>query len=222
MNLSSTLACAAAIAAAGSTAAVAQDADSRLSFGASTFGATIEFQQRVHERFALRSMIAGFVNISQDVTVDGTTYATNVQAQGFGGAIDFFPIVNRGLRISAGAYTGGVSVSGNTTATAATPINIGSTTLSNGERVDFNSGFKNEILPMASIGWDQPIRKGNWVFSAEAGAMFTGGLDTNISVTGGITTVAPDQVQAEVDKFQSELPDLKAYPYISLMIGTRF
>jgi len=203
------------------TAAMAQD-HGRIAAGVSSLGATIESSFRVHENVAIRGLAAGVVELSPTISFDGTDYSTNVAPKGVGAMIDFYPSTQFGLRMSAGVLYANVTAKGTATATAANPITVGSTTLTGGEKFAASVEFTNNVAPIISVGYDQPLGKGPWVLSGEIGAMFNGGYSPDVSVTGGVATVAPAQVQAEIDRIKADLPDVQIYPYVSIMLGFRF
>jgi hypothetical protein len=169
-------------------------------------------------------MAAGLIEISPTISYDGTDYDTTVGTEDivFGAMLDFYPMQQLGLRVSGGFVYGNVAGTGTATATAANPITIGSTALSGGEVVSVVNDFVNDVSPILSLGYDMPIANSKWVLSAEVGALFNGGYNTDVSVTGGVTTVAAAEVQAEIDRIKNDIPDINVYPYVSLMVGIRF
>ena len=204
---------------------VAQEVgDSRLSLGASSFGATAEYAYRFHSNFSVRGVAGGLVDVSPDIDLDGTPYEADFSPNGAGILLDWHTGLG-GLRVSGGAAYSTSSFSGQAIATATNPVTIGTTTLSSGETVDATVNFANEFAPVVTIGYDQKLGD-TWVLSGEIGAVFNGGYDADVSVSGGLVDSIPpsanDLLQEAAAIGDDYLNSIKAYPYISIMIGAKF
>ena len=200
--------------------------DSRLSLGASSFGATAEYAYRFHSNFSVRGVAGGLVDVSPDIDLDGTPYEADFSPNGVGILLDWHTGLG-GLRVSGGAAYSTSSFSGQAMATATNPVTIGTTTFSSGETVDATVNFANEFAPVVTIGYDQKLGD-TWVLSGEIGAVFNGGYDADVSVSGGLVDSIPpsvldnDLLQEAAAIGDDYLNSIKAYPYISIMIGAKF
>lgn len=196
---------------------VAQDVGSgRVSFGASTLGATAEVAYRFHSNFSVRGVAGGLVSLSGDLDVDANSYSIDADPTGVGLMVDWHTGVG-GLRFSGGVFYHDLSISGNTSVGSSVVIN--GITYTGTDTVNYNADVNEEIAPALSIGYDQPLGE-RWVLSAEAGALFNGGYTASGSSANGLIPQA--DINAEIDAIQDDLDAIGVYPFISLTVGMRF
>jgi len=200
--------------------AAQEQANSRFGLGASTLGATAEYAYRFHPKFSIRGVAAGLVDIDQSVSIDGADFDSGFSPNGIGLLLDWHSGLG-GLRMSGGMVYSTTSLSGSAVASVANPLTVGSTTLNSGELVEADIEFDREILPMLSVGYDQPIGE-RWVLSGEIGAMFNPGYDATVRVSGGAGAIPATDLSAEAATIEDELNAIGAYPYVSLMLGLKF
>lgn len=184
--------------------------------GLSTMGATIEGGMRVTPSLGFRGMYAGTPHLNDMIEVDDIDYDVDGQLGGFALLGDFFPR-GHNFRLSAGVFFSRSELNGMVTASASNPIEVGSVTFNSGETVETGAEFRNEIAPIASMGYVHHTRR-NMTISAEAGVIVNNGYE--ISVTG--TGIPQAELDAEARNIRDELDSYKVYHFVSVSVGFRF
>ena len=212
----SILAAAIALATLPVAASAQQMGEPHVGVGISTMGAVIQGGFRITPSFGARALYAGLPTIRDTVEIDDIDYDIQGRLGGLALLGDYFP-GDMGVRISAGIFVPNSELKGDVTASASNPIEVGAATFNSGETVNTNTTFKNDVAPMATIGYVYEMRN-NMFLSAEAGVIYTGGFDVQVQGT-GVPQANLDQEAANV---RDELNKYKVLPYVQLMAGFRF
>lgn len=205
---------AAAIVAAASTQASAQQAQMAAGLGISTVGPQIQLSYRQSTELGFRGFFAGGVSQKSSQTEDGVTYDVSGNLGGIGLLMDYYQM-NSGLRLSGGIFSSNTDVKIKSTISAAT--DIGGTSYSSGT-IDGTVKFARQISPMVTVGYDWTVGT-NWTIGAEVGAILNNGFSASATAGGGISQADLDREMANVE---SNLNKNKFFPYVSLMASYRF
>ncbi len=220
MILRNTKTIAIAVSALISTAAQAQDVgDMTFSAGVSTFGGNLEATYRIDPVIRLRgALMGGFAYDGTETDDDGNTYEIDANLGAIALLADYYPY-NNGWRISGGLLFNNTDFSGTATASATDPIDVNGQSYDSGS-LTASAKFAKEVSPMITTGYDYGFAD-NWMLSAEVGAIYTGGIDLDVTAGGAIPQ---SEVNADADyrKARNDASDLTFYPYIGITVGYRF
>lgn len=151
-----------------------------------------------------------------DGTEGDVSYDLDLKLKSLNLLVDFHPILNRGLRLSAGMVlnNNGVDMVSRPTAS----YDIGGTTYTatdvgtiNGA-VDFKS-----FAPYVGIGWGNAAG-GRWGIAFDLGLALQGSPQVDLSATGPIASDAQflSELRQEESQVQDDISGFKYYPVISL------
>ncbi len=182
-------------------------------------------------------------NIS-NINSNGLNIGGNLNMATAGVAVDFFPFPKHGLRISPGvmfynqnAVSATVAVQGGTSFTLDNNTYYASTTSPVTGTANLGFHTQNPAFTITTgYGNIIPRKGGHLSFPFELGVAFVGTPTTNIALTGGqvcnaqglfCVDVATDQtvqtnLQAQVNKYKSDLDPLKTFPIISFGVAYSF
>jgi hypothetical protein len=176
----------------------------------SLLGSTIEAKYRLTEKISLRGMY-GTGNLNYNGEFEDNQANFGADFGGFGLLFDAYP-TGGALRISAGAVQLNHKLTGSLTG------DIGG--YGSSATMDIEASFKNNISPVASIGFQKQVFKSAFYLSGDLGAAYTGGISVTGSERSGI--VPQSYVDSELSEFNRSLNKIKIAPYFSLGVGFNF
>ena len=193
-----------------------------VSSGVSTFGANVEVAYQIDPLIRIRGALAGLPNLdalSGSFEEDGTTFEYDATIGAIVTLVDFYP-TSSGWRVSGGFLYNQTELTANATLTADNTFTVDNGTEIESGRVDVVSSFKKQVSPMITSGYDYKFQD-KWVLGVEIGAIYTGGVDLDVSST-------DSRLQAEIDndsdiqEARNAADDLTYYPYVSISVGYQF
>ncbi len=185
-----------------STMASAETGDVTVGAGLSTFGLNLEGAYQIDPQWRARGALMGGFSANYEETSDGDTAEGDFNLGGLAVLADYYPMQN-GWRLSGGLFISNTELSAEGT--------------SAGEEAEVTAEFSNALAPMITTGYDWNFAEG-WALTAELGAIFTGGIDLEVTATGAGNqdTIDADQdVQDSID----DAKDVVALPYIAFGVS---
>ena len=205
------------------TAALAQNSgDTVVSAGISSFGLNAEGAYYVDQTYRVRGILMSAPNfeaLEDSFENGGTLYEYDASIGGVAALVDYYPSgpnwrVSGGLILSQTEFNGLAALSPDNAFTLddGTVIETGSASL--------RTTFEQQIAPVVTVGYDFWYNA-DWVFSAELGAVYTGGLSLEASSTNA-TLQAEIASDADILQAQQDAEDVTFLPYIGFTVGYRF
>ena len=200
----------------------AEDGSFALAAKAGTLGFGLEGIARLNSRLNAKAGVNAF-EYDYDDTESDVEYALELELLTFSLLLDWFPFENP-FRISAGLLINqnGLNLNAKSTAT----YTIGEDTYSLAEVGSLNGELDfNDAAPYIGIGLGNPFgSEGNWSFAVDAGVMFQGSPDVDLSADGTLANNASflADLAREEENLQSEIDEYDMYPVISVGISYRF
>ena len=191
--------------------------DSSISFGFSTFGASLEGAYRFLPNWRMRGAITGS-NYFVSETYNGTKFNVDADFASLSVLADYYP-TSSGWRLSGGILVNNSSGHAIATASTTNKIEIDDKTYTSGT-VTVDARFNIKVSPVVTTGYDYRFGK-NWTLSGETGAVYTGGID--LQTTGGtaeLQTAIDDSVDFKNAKKKASEKNI--YPYISVSLSFSF
>jgi len=219
---------------------------SRVAVGAGfgLMGVNLQAATNLNSHMNLRG-IGNVLNYNvNNISTNGLNISGNLNMATAGVAVDYFPFPKHGLRISPGvmfynqnAVSASVAVQGGTSFTLNDSTYYASS--SNPVTGTASFGFHTQTPAFTiTTGYGNiiPRKGGHLSFPFELGVAFVGTPTTNVALTGGqvcnaqglfCVDVATDQtvqtnLQAQVNKYKSDLDPLKTFPIISFGVAYSF
>ena len=193
--------------------------DTTLGGGLSILGATIEGTYQIEPDARIRGMFIGGISYSDsELDDDGNTYAIDAEISAAALLVDFYPH-GSGWRISGGVLFNVSDIEALGTGGPSEPFELNGTTYDGGS-VAAEVSFVNQVAPMVTTGYDYPLNE-NWVLSGEIGAIYTGGLNIDVTANRNALQAEIDN-DADYEDIRSDARDLTLLPYISVSVGFRF
>jgi outer membrane protein W len=195
-------------------------------FKVGTLGLGLDISRSITEKLNLRLNING-ASYSDTQCESDVEYDYDLTLVSAGLLLDYYPMNNE-FRVSAGAYYNGNEFeltaqprNGLYTLNGVnyTPAQIGSLT----GKVDFD-----EFAPYVGVGWGNSTKKAGWSFSVDAGIMYHGEPNVELTPTCGTAVAAAlcteitNNVEAERVELVNELSDYKLYPVVSVGVTYTF
>jgi hypothetical protein len=182
--------------------ATAETGDVTVGAGLSTFGLTLEGAYQIDPQWRARGALMGGFSANYDETSDGDTAEGDFNLGGLAVLADYYPMQN-GWRLSGGLFISNTELS--------------ATGTSAGEEAEVSAEFVNALSPMITTGYDWNFAEG-WALTAELGAIFTGGIDLEVTATGA---GSQDTIDADQDVQDSinDAKDVVALPYIAFGVS---
>jgi hypothetical protein len=181
-----------------------------LGLSGSLLGGTLEASYHLTETIAIRGMY-GTGKLDYTSELDGNQADLEGNFSGYGILFDAYP-TGGALRLSAGAIRLNHKLTGSLTG------NIGG--YGSSEIMDIEASFKNNISPIASIGFKKQVFNSAFYLSGDLGAAYTGGGSVTGSERSGIVPLS--YVDSELSEVNSSLDKLKIAPFFSLGVGFNF
>ncbi len=186
-------------------------AQSGLSLGASSLGATLEAQLRLGPSFGLRG-IAGYGEADFQRDYNGAPLIGTARVGGIGVLADLY--LGGGARLSAGAivpkFGADFAISGAITVNGAAFNNVNIT------------GSMDSIwqyAPVAALGYQRDFGR-NWGMSADIGAIYTGGFSISASDSSG--QISEQDLAAELADSNARLGHISVLPFVKLGVSFAF
>jgi hypothetical protein len=188
--------------------------DEKLSFsaGLSTAGVSLETAYRFRPKWAIRGILGGGITVFDKGGVAGVDYDWRVRLGGVGILADYYPY-EEGLRFSGGFFFPNTNI----TARAQGDLTIGNNEYS-GARLNGNVEPANDVLPVISIGYVQPIYK-RLSLAGDIGVTYTNGFVAKFDTAGG-TAIETEDLKRENAEFRDKVWDV--FPYLSITLSYRF
>ncbi|MEN6575789.1 MAG: hypothetical protein ABFD90_05545 [Phycisphaerales bacterium] len=193
-----------------------------LGFKAGTLGIGGELTTNLLSNVNLRGSIQWF-DLDVDVELDDIDYDLNIEMLNPMLLVDWYPF-SGGFRLSGGVLFNGTDIS--LEATSAESIEIGDDVYEPDEigvlrgESDFD-----DIAPYIGIGFGNPLtRSGHWGFSIDAGVVFIGSPDVDLTATGTLAS-NPDflaDLADEEAEIEDDLDSIKICPVLSATLYYRF
>lgn len=203
--------------------ALAQDAESKVSFGVTggTLGIGPEIGYRVNSSFGVRAN-AGWLSVGHDFDVDDIDYHGKLKLNSYGLMADLYPF-GGGFRLSAGARINDNKV--RLRATPSKPVSVGGTTYTPAEigTLSGNVSVK-DFTPALTLGWGGKLAEG-LVVGAEAGALFQGRPRVKQLTATGLLKDNPqfqEDLRREIREIEEDIDQYKVYPVVQLTVSYRF
>jgi hypothetical protein len=174
-----------------------------------TFGLTDQFNARL-----------GLNKYDYDRTesISDIQYDLDLEWQSISLLADWHPFGNP-FRFTAGLMINGNELSGSSTSSGLT---IGDATYPDiglDARLDFDA-----TAPYLGVGWGNALAANpGWGFNVDLGIMFQGSGDVTLTPTGAnASSVDPNDVSLEEQRFEDDIKDYKYYPVFSFGVSYRF
>lgn len=214
MNFPKTLATAATLA----LAATTLNAEGmRIGAGLSMFGPSVEVQSRLSNAITVRGTYAGGLTASGTQTADDLDYSLSGKLGGLSAMFNYH--MPGGFRVGAGFFKSNSSVTGTMTGTDGDQV--GGTAISGDFTLQADTTFARSYSPIATVGLDIPLFA-DFVLSTDAGVVFNGGYNVNLTQTSGATTIAASVLADGEKNIEDQLSSYNYFPYVSLMVGKWF
>lgn len=196
-----------------------------------TLGAGIDLTFKVHSKFNARLNVNGG-SASYDEVDDGIAYKGDLKLSSIGALLDYHPFGN-GFRLSGGLYSNSNKIE--SSSTDAQNVDVGDINYDIVGTLNSDVGFKSSA-PYLGLGWGNAI-KGykNFNFSVDAGVLFQGSPNAQLSGTGTATPTAGGaavdisndpiflaELEKEETNLNNDLKDFKYFPVISLGVSYNF
>ena len=191
-----------------------------------TTGIGIELTTPLLANLNLRAGISGY-NYSTSTSKSDIDYDFDLKLMTINLLADYYPFKSSQFRITGGVtYNGNkLDMTGKPTSSGTYTFNNVSYTTSQVSSVDATVDF-NKVAPYIGIGWGDAVQKAGWNFTADAGVMFQGTPNSDITVNTTLTGAAKDTLLANVNAEQSQLDDdlsaFKYYPVLTVGVSYRF
>jgi len=191
-----------------------------------TLGLGVDISRPITDKLNIRLNLNG-ASYSDTQCESDIEYDYDLTLASVGLLLDYYPMGNE-FRVSAGAYYNanefeltGQPANGayNINGTTYTATQIGSLT----GMVDFD-----ELAPYIGIGWGNSTKKAGWGFSVDAGIIYHGDPNVELTPTCGTAVSAAlcaeitTNVEAERLDLLNELSDYKIYPVVSFGVTYTF
>lgn len=177
-----------------------------------TQGAGLELTKGLTEKLNLRLDMNGY-SFDADETYDGNDYELDLDLRMYGLQLDWHPF-GGAFRMTAGAYSNGMELEGNTTGDVTIDGNTQSTTLN--AMVDFDS-----MAPYLGIGWGNAVSQDKRLgFNVNLGVVFTGSPNVSLSESGNNFTA--QELRDEERRLEDEIDDFEYYPVANIGLSYRF
>ena len=193
-----------------------------LGFKAGTLGIGGELATNLLPNVNLRGSIQWF-DLDVDVELDDIDYDLNIEMLNPMLLVDWYPFSGR-FHLSGGVLFNGTDIS--LEATSAEDIEIGDESYGPDEIgvLQGESDF-DDIAPYVGIGFGNPLtRGGHWRFSIDAGVVFIGSPDVDLTATGPLAA-NPDflaDLAAEEAEIEDDLDSIRICPVLSATLSYRF
>ncbi|MBN2825331.1 MAG: hypothetical protein JXQ76_08410 [Campylobacterales bacterium] len=187
-----------------------------------TLGLGLDISQKVTDKLNVRFNING-ATYSDSQCEGDVNYDYDLTLATVGLLVDYFPMQSN-FRVSAGAYYNGNEFEINAKAAngfiTINNVAYNATNYQVDGMVDFD-----EIAPYIGIGWGNTIKQKGWSFSVDAGVMYHGepNVDlTPICLNGAACGTFTDNVNIEEVDLRDELKDYQFYPVVSVGVTYTF
>jgi hypothetical protein len=143
--------------------------------------------------------------------------------------LDYYPMANSALRLTAGAIYNGNGFAANVIGNGTSSIKVNGTTYNimqvgavHGD-IDFR-----KAASYLGIGWGNALASARkWNFSADVGAFYQGKpkvtlVNEGCSASAAVCTALASDVQAEKARFENESGSYKVYPVLRVGVSYRF
>lgn len=199
-----------------------QQGDTTAALGLSTFGANAELGYFIQDNLRVRGALMGGLSASgsfEDSDEFGSgTFDYDGQLGGASVMLDYYP-TQTGWRLSGGAFFSNTDFSGTAVASGADSFEFDGQVFTSGDFTT-TAKFKNEVSPVVTTGYDWTWDNG-FSIGTEVGAVITGGIDLAATSTDGSIQSAIDG-DADYQQARRDAADIKAYPYLSVVVGYKF
>lgn len=195
--------------------------ETTVSTGVSTLGINIELAYQSNPSYRVRGALMRFPDVDAfDDSFDngGTTYAYDAAIGGIAAFVDYYPS-GAGWRVSGGLVLSQTEFNGTAELTAGNIFTLDDGTVIDTGIAVLETTFEQQLAPIATVGYDYSYE--NWVFGAELGAIYIGGLDLDASSTNA-RLQAEINDDADIISAREDGADVQFLPYVSFTIGTRF
>ena len=188
--------------------------------GVGTTGFKLGLSHAMTEQVGIRAEYNG-MDYSRDINTSDIDYNGKIKFQSAGLYLDFYPWLNNGFRVSAGALAGNNKITANGKANNGS-FNINGTNYSAaGQSVSVSAEFPT-VQPYVGLGYGfTPKRAGVGLF-ADLGVAY-GKPSSQLTVSQGLLNQAgQSNVNAEQQKLQDKLNDFRFYPVATIGISYAF
>jgi len=196
-----------------------------------TLGAGLDLTFKIHPKFNAR-LNANGANATYDEVDDGIAYKGDLKLSSIGALLDYHPFEN-GFRLSGGLYSNSNKIEGSST--DAQNADIGDVNYNIVGTLNSKVGFE-KSAPYLGLGWGNAVSGyKNFNFSIDAGVLFQGSPNTQLSGTGTATPTAGGatvdisndaaflaELEKEETNLNNDLKDFKYYPVISMGVSYNF
>lgn len=193
--------------------------DTTVGGGLSVFGATLETTYHIESDSRLRGVLMGGLRYDEvQIDDDGNRFDVDIDLAAAALLLDYYPD-RFGWRVSGGLLMNLSDLNATGQGGPNDPFEINGQ-LFTGGTVMVESRFSNEVAPMITAGYDYDLGN-NWIMSGELGAIYIGGIETEL-------TASSDALQNAIDSdedFQNNIRDLEdtnVLPYLSVAVSFRF
>ena len=213
------------------TGATGQQSKFGLTGKVGTLGAGLDLTFKIRPNLNARLNVNG-ASASYDEVDDGIAYKGDLKLSSVGALLDYHPFGN-GFRFSGGLYSNSNKIESEST--DAQNADIGDINYDITGTLNSKVGFKSSA-PYLGLGWGNAV-KGykNFNFSLDAGMLFQGSPDAQLSGTGTATPTAGGaavdisndatflaELEKEEVNLNNDLKDFKYYPVISMGVSYNF
>ncbi len=196
-----------------------------------TLGAGLDLTIKIHPKFNAR-LNANGASSTYDEVDDGIAYKGDLKLSSIGALLDYHPLEN-GFRLTSGLYSNSNKIEGSST--DAQNADIGDVNYNIVGTLNSKVGFGSSA-PYLGLGWGNAVSGyKNFNFSLDAGVLFQGSPNAQLSGTGTATPtaggVAVDisnnatflaELEKEEKNLNNDLKGFKYYPVISMGVSYNF
>jgi len=194
---------------------------------AGTLGPGIDIAYNLSEKLNVRGVINSF-NTDYDDQIDDFDYDFDADLQTAGLMLDWH-LFSGGFRV-----TGGVLINNNELQGTATPqgggsVEFGGQTFNASDFGDVTASVKfEEVTPYLGIGWGNLFNGSRLSFTVDAGVVFQGTPEADISATAapgapaGTQALLDSAIDDEIVNVQNDLDNFELYPLIQVGLTYRF
>lgn len=188
-------------------------ADVAIGVKGGTQGLGVELVKGIAPTLNLRFDANGF-SFEADETYEANDYELDLDVQMFGAHVDWHPFAG-GFRMTAGIYSNGTELSGNTTG----DIVVNGTPYP-GATMNADVDFGN-TAPYLGIGWGNAVDQNQRVvFNLNLGVALTGSADVSLASTGA--PIDPNDLAAEEQRLEDDIDEYEYYPVANIGLSYRF
>jgi hypothetical protein len=178
-----------------------------------TQGLGVELVKGISPSLNLRFDANGFT-FDADETYEANDYKLDLKVAMFGALVDWHPF-GGAFRMTAGIYSNGTELSGNTTGNV-----VVNGTAYPGAALNADVDFGN-TAPYLGIGWGNAVDQNQRLtFNLSLGVAYTGSADVSLAATG--VPVDPNDLRAEEQALQDDIDEYRYYPVANIGMAYRF